>query len=55
MAIVVERDVEHDIPEGFPVIRVDDTIPILSQLANAFYDLCALTPSFCRRNDLSLM
>eukprot|EP00208_Stichococcus_sp_RCC1054_P003770 CAMPEP_0206139342 /NCGR_PEP_ID=MMETSP1473-20131121/5544_1 /ASSEMBLY_ACC=CAM_ASM_001109 /TAXON_ID=1461547 /ORGANISM="Stichococcus sp, Strain RCC1054" /LENGTH=890 /DNA_ID=CAMNT_0053533095 /DNA_START=451 /DNA_END=3123 /DNA_ORIENTATION=- len=38
VAIVVERDVEHDIPEGFPVIRVDDTIPILSQLANAFYD-----------------
>ena len=35
------QDVEHDIPEGLPVVMVDNTLRALSSLAAAFYDQCA--------------
>lgn len=38
VALVVAKDVDHDIPEDVPVIMVDSTLHALGALASAFYD-----------------
>ena len=38
VAVLVTKDVDHDIPEDVPVIMVDSTLRALGALASAFYD-----------------
>lgn len=38
VALLVAKDVDHDIPEDVPVILVDSTLHALGALASAFYD-----------------